>query len=128
MSDTIHEELSKLASEFTALRQSGRNKYPDDLWKAATEIANRLPLSEVCRAIKVQPAHLRKKISAFISKDAKESLTFLEIPQTINDAPKSISFNIETSCGHKLKIDGATTSHLLPVIDAFLKGGISCFK
>ena len=128
MPNTINEELAELASEFTAVRLSGRKSwFPDNIWKKAIIIANKLPISAVCQAIKVHPGYLRKKISDFDSSNTKP-LTFLEIPQRIRADLNTITIVMETSRGHKLKIDGAATSCLCSLISEFFKEGKSCCR
>lgn len=129
MSSTVHDELFQLVSKFTAIRQSGKkNWFPDDIWKAAATITNKLSISVVCKAINVHPTYLRKKIADFSTTETQEPLTFLEIPQRASEVINAITINIENSNGHKLTIDGATTSFLIPLINEFLKGGSSCSK
>ena len=83
----------------------------------------------VCKAIKVHPAYLRKKISDVTAPKTEEPLTFLEISPPTKEIINAITINIENSHGHKLTIDGATTSSLIPLVNAFLKGGASsCYK
>ena len=57
MLNAIHEELSQLASKFSENRQSGKKKwFPNELWRAAITIADKLPVATVCQAIKTTPA------------------------------------------------------------------------
>ena len=129
MSFTIDEELSQLASEFITIRQSRvRNRFPEEIWKRVINIANKIPIQTVCAAINIQVAYLRKKMSDFDSLECKEPLTFLEIPKNSSNLVGTITINIETSCGNKLKIEGATTSCIGSLIHEFLKGGSSCYK
>lgn len=129
MSDIINEELTQLASEFIACRQSSKkNWFPDEIWKKAIIVSKKLPIKVVCRAIKVSPCYFRKKKSDFASLESENSMTFLEIPQSQSISPNFITISIETPYGHKLKIDGATTSCLIPILSEFLKGGSQCCK
>lgn len=129
MSNAIHEELSQLASKFTENRLLGKkHSFPDELWKAAIAITDKLPIAMVCQAIKITPAYLRKKMSDLASINTKEPLTFLEITQRASTPLNTITINVESSCGHRLKIDGASTSCLIPLISQFLKEGTSCCK
>lgn len=129
MLNQIHEELSQLTLKFTEIRQSGKkNWFPDQVWREAITITDKLPIVTVCKAIKVNPTYFRKKMSDFASKNIKEPLTFLEIPQRTSTPQNAITINIESSCGHKLKIDGASASCLIPLISQFLKEGIPCCK
>lgn len=129
MSNTVHEELAQLASKLTTIRQSGKkNWFPEEIWESAAIITNKLPISVVCKVLNVHPAYLRKKIADITTAHTQEPLTFLEIPQRAREVINAITINIENSHGHKLTIDGATTSSLIPLVNEFLKGGTSCSK
>ena len=83
MLNAIHEELLQLTSKITKIRQSGKkNSFPDELWRAAITITDRLPITTVCQAIKITPAYLRKKMLDLASINTKEPLTF-SVLQTI---------------------------------------------
>ena len=128
MSKIINEQLIKLASEFEALRQSGKkNWFPDAVWKKAVFIAQQFSIAEVCQAIKVHPAYFRKKIPLFASQDTEQPITFLEL---IPPKPKSniMIIHVESSHGHRLSVEGITSSDLTSFLSEFLKGGTPCYK
>jgi hypothetical protein len=128
MSKIINEQLIKLASEFAALRQSGKkNWFPDAIWQKAISIAQQLSIAEVCQAIKVHPAYFRKKMPLFASQDAEQPITFLEL---IPPKPKSniMTIHVESSHGHRLSVEGIARSDLTSFLSEFLKGGTPCCK
>lgn len=129
MSYNAREELAALASEFFNLRQSAKKQwFSDTVWQKAVAITQKLPFAEVCKAIKVAPAYLRKKAALYLSVNQEQPITFVELIQPKQEFLSAIKFNIETSCGHKLTVEGATVSCLIPLISEFLKGGSSCSK
>jgi len=129
MSVVIDEDLAQLASEFTIARQSGKgNQYPLSIWYKAIILAKKLTIPVVCKAINVNPVYFRKKISVLDSINSEAPHSFLEIPQNKFDAINVITINFETPCGNKLKIEGATTSCLVPIVNEFLRRGVSCCK
>ena len=128
MSKIINEQLIKLASEFAALRQSGKkNWFPDAIWQKAISIAQQLSIAEVCQAIKVHPAYFRKKMALFTSQDPEQPITFLEL---IPPKPKSniMIIHVESSHGHRLSVEGIASSDLTSFLSEFLKGGTPCCK
>ena len=129
MSHNAHEELAALASEFSNLRQSAKKQwFSDTVWQKAVTITQKLPFAEVCKAIKVSPAYLRKKAALYLPINQEQPITFVELIQPKQEFLGAIKLNIETSCGHKLTVEGATVSCLIPLISEFLKGGSSCSK
>jgi hypothetical protein len=128
MSYTVHEELAALASEFSNLRQSKKKWFSETIWQKAVAITQKLPFAEVCKTIKVAPTYLRKKAALYSSINQEQPITFIELIQPKQEFLGAIKLNIETSCGHKLTVEGATVSCLIPLISEFLKGGSSCSK
>jgi len=129
MSDKINEELLQLASEFTAARESkNKNRYPAVIWEKAIKIANKFTIPIVCEAINVNPIYFRKKVSDLNLKNSDDSLDFFEIQQNKCKSISELTIKIETSCGNLLRIEGASPSSLIPIINEFLHGGKPCFK
>jgi len=79
MSLTLDEELIKLASEITMLRQTNQKRFPKLVWQKAASIAEKLPLAHVCRVIQVAPAYLRKKIALLSATSSEGHVTFVEL-------------------------------------------------
>jgi hypothetical protein len=125
----IYKELAALALEFAALRQSSKKRwFPPVLWQRAFSMAQRLPAAEICRAIKVHPAYFQKKMILFTSdaSDACEPPTFVEVFP--GESFSRLTIRVENQWGHKLSIEGASLSSLVPLLAEFLKGGMPCSK
>lgn len=128
MSHTINEELANLASEFAALRQVKKNKFPKAAWQKAISIAQRLPLIDVCQAINITPAYLRAKIKNLNSLDSGTPIKFVEVSHPKYEPLSPLTINIETSFGYKLTVQGATTSCLVILLNEFFKESSACCK
>jgi hypothetical protein len=129
MSNTIKEELADLASEIDALRLAGRkNWFPKAIWEKAAYLSQKIPDREVCEALGVKLTYFRKKISSFNSIESEKLTTFVEVPTIKYGSPSFMTVNIQTPAGYKLTIGDVTPSCLTPILEEFLKGGLSCCK
>jgi hypothetical protein len=121
-------ELSALASEFAVIRQGNRKKsFPVTLWQKAMSITQHIPAVEVCRAIHVHPSYFQKKMK-LLANNLCEPPKFVEVLPCKSLSTCRITVCIESRYGHKLSIEGASASSLIPLLAEFLKGGIPCSK
>lgn len=126
MSTIIHDQLIELASEFATLRQSGKkNRFPNAVWQKAVFIAQQFSIPEVCSAIKVHPAYVRKKMAFFAPQSEEQPITFLEL---IPPKPNINTIHVESSHGHRLSVEGMVISDFTSILSEFLKGGAPCCK
>ena len=126
MSITIYEELSSLAAEFDAIRQTTKRiRFAKTLWQQAIAIAQQLSIAIVCRAIKISAQYFRKKMALLAQSETEQSVTFVELIQPKTSA---LTIHIESSFGHKLLVEGLAISSFGVLLSEFFKAGSPCCK
>ena len=113
----IMKDLIELEIEFAAQRTAGIRRFPETLWQKAISFAKIYSIADVCSAIKTPESYLRKKMQIKPS----QSLHFIQTSVKELSSYTQMTLLIETSRGHKLKIEGLTNSGLAPVIAEILK-------
>lgn len=128
MSNTIHNELMTLAAEFAAQRRSGnKRRFPETIWKQAVALAQQYSVDEVCQAIKVPSAYLKRKM--FLVAQSDSEMTFVELVAPKPSTFQIVKINFESHSGHKMMIDGIDSTAIAPLLAEFLReGGPSCCK
>lgn len=102
--------LIELKIEFTAQRTAGIRRFPKALWQKAISFAKIYSIAEVCSAIKTPEGYLRRKMQIKPS----QSLHFIQTSVKELPSYNQMTLSIETSRGHKLKIEGLTNTGLAP--------------
>ncbi len=113
----ITKDLIELELEFAAQRTAGIRRFPETLWQKAISFAKIYSIAEVCSAIKTPESYLTKKMQVKPS----QSLHFIQTSVKELSSHNQMTLFIETSKGHKLKIEGLTNSGLTPIITEILK-------
>lgn len=124
MSMTPQEQLKILAEQFSQSRASQCKKFPKKIWESAITLTKTISFKEVCAAISVQPAHLRKKMQGAVS--SKKEINFVEVETGNTFALGDIVIDLETPSGFKAKIQGS--SCFLNQLLAKLFQEISCSR
>ena len=128
MSNTIHNKLMTLAAEFAEQRRSGnKRRFPEAIWKQAVALAQQYSVDEVCQAIKVPSAYLKRKM--FFVAQSDSEMTFVELVASKPSPFHIVKINFESHSGHKMMIDGIDSTAIVPLLAEFLReGGLSCCK
>ena len=124
MSKTHNEQLEILVEKFSQARAVNCRVFPEELWRSAIALIHTMPLKDICRAISVQPQHLRKKAQEFAT--PRKQVDFVEIESCKTLVSNDIVIDLETPSGFKAKIQGS--SYCLSQVLAQLFQGVSCSK
>ena len=126
------EELRKRFEEFRSRHQT-RTRLPEELWRAAAELAERRGINLVCRCLRLDPNSLKK----WMSKGASEAIpkrgrrkstatapppaTFVELLAPASGAGASCIVEVESERGAKLRLEwkGVATSEIAELIHSF---------
>jgi hypothetical protein len=125
------EELRKRFEEFRSQHQT-RTRLPEELWRAAAEIAERRGMNLVCRCLRLdannlkkwmgkgvsgaRPRYARRKRSAMTSPAA-----FVELLSPATHVSASCIIEVESQRGGKLRLElkGIATSEIAQLIHSF---------
>lgn len=126
------EELRERFEEFRSQHQR-RTRLPEELWRAAAEIAGRRGMNLVCRRLRLdtnslrkwmgkgvngpRPGHARGKRSAMTP-----TATFMELLTPAASVAASCVVEVESQRGGKLRLElkGIATSEIAQLIHSFL--------
>jgi hypothetical protein len=115
-------ELIELVAEFNAIRQSkSKRPFPIEIWLKAISLSQKIPLSDLCRAIGISIQYFRKKIAKLSSPIDTQPLQFLEVISTKHQFSDFIKVSIESARGHKVLIEGISASHLNSLVSELIK-------
>jgi hypothetical protein len=125
------EELRKRFEEFRSQHQT-RTRLPEELWRAAAEIAGRRGRNLVCRCLRLDTNSLKKwmgkGVSGARSKDARKKrsavtppATFVELLTPPSSVAASCIIEVESQHGGKLRLElkGIATSEIAQLIHSF---------
>jgi hypothetical protein len=125
------EELRKRFEEFRSQHQS-RTRLPEELWRAAAEIAGRRGMNLVCRCLRLdsnslkkwmgkgvngsRPTHAKRKRASL-----KPTATFMELLAPTTGIAASCIVEVESQRGGKLRLElkGIATSEIAQLINGF---------
>jgi hypothetical protein len=125
------EELRRRLEEFRSQHQS-RTRLPEELWRAAAEIAGRRGMNLVCRCLRLdtnslkkwmgkevngsRPTHARRKRSSLTP-----TATFMELLAPTSGIAASCIVEVESQRGGKLRLElkGIATSEIAQLIHSF---------
>ena len=126
------EELRKRFEEFRG-RHQRRTRLPEELWRAAAELAERRGINLVCRCLRLDTNSLKK----WMGKGASEAMpkrgrrkrtakvppaaTFVELLAPASGAGASCIVEVESERGAKLRLEwkGVATSEIAQLIHSF---------
>jgi hypothetical protein len=125
------EELRKRFKEFRSQHQT-RTRLPEELWRAAAEIAERRGMNLVCRCLRLDANSLKKwmgkEVSGTKPEYAKKKHTmvmppaaFVELPMPATCVAASCIIEVESQRGGKLRLElrGIATSEIAQLIHTF---------
>jgi hypothetical protein len=125
------EELKKRFEEFRSRHQT-RTRLPEELWRAAAEIAGRRGMNLVCRCLRLDANSLKKWMVEGVSgprpKYARRkrsattpAATFVELLAPASGVAASCLIEVESQRGGKLRIElkGIATSEIAQLIHRF---------
>jgi hypothetical protein len=125
------EELRRRFEEFRSQHQR-RTRLPEELWRAAAEIAGRRGMNVVCRCLGLdsnslkkwmgkgvngpRPTHVRKNRSVMTP-----TATFMELLTPATGVAASCIVEVESQSGGKLRLElkGIATSEIAQLINGF---------
>lgn len=125
------EELRKRFEEFRS-RHQRRTRLPEELWRAAAEVAERRGINLVCRCLRLDTNSLKK----WMGKGASEArpkrgrrkrtamappATFVELLAPASGAGASCIVEVESERGAKLRLEwkGVASSEIAQLIHSF---------
>jgi hypothetical protein len=125
------EELRKRFEEFRSRHQT-RTRLPEELWRAAAELAERRGMNLVCRCLRLDANSLKKWMGRAGEPGPKRgrrkrvamappSATFVELLAPASSAPASCIVEVESPRGSKLRLElkGIATSEIAQLIHSF---------
>ncbi len=125
------EELRKRFEEFRSQHQT-RTRLPEELWRAAAEIAGRRGMNLVCRCLRLDANSLKKWMGKRVSgprpKHARRkrlamtpTASFMELLTPATGVAASCIVEVESQRGGKLRLElkGVATSEIAQLIHGF---------
>ena len=125
------EELRKRFEEFRSQHQR-RTRLPEELWRAAAEIAGRRGMNLVCRCLRLDANSLKKWMGKGVSgprpKQARRkrlamtpTASFMELLTPATGVAASCIVEVESQRGGKLRLElkGIATSEIAQLIHGF---------
>jgi hypothetical protein len=125
------EELRKRFEEFRSQHQT-RTRLPEELWRAAAEIAARRDVNLVCRCLRLDANSLKKWMGKGVSgarpKQARRkrlamtpTASFMELLTPATGVAASCVIEVESQRGGKLRLElkGVATSEIAQLIHSF---------
>jgi hypothetical protein len=125
------EELRKRFEEFRNQHQT-RTRLPEELWRAAAEIAGRRGMNLVCRCLRLDANSLKKWMGKGVSgarpKHARRkrlamtpTASFMELLTPATGVAASCIIEVESQRGGKLRLElkGIATSEIAQLIHGF---------
>jgi hypothetical protein len=125
------EELRKRFEEFRSQHQR-RTRLPEELWRAAAEIAGRRGMNLVCRCLRLDANSLKKWMGKGVSgprpKQARRkrlamtpTASFMELLTPATGVAASCIIEVESQRGGKLRLElkGVATSEIAQLIHGF---------
>ncbi len=126
------EELRKRFEEFRSQHQT-RTRLPEELWRAAAEIAERRGMSLVCRCLRLDANSLKKWMANGVSGPRRKyarrkrsamtpPATFMELLPPASSVAASCIIEVESQRGGKLRLElkGIATSEIAQLIYSFV--------
>jgi hypothetical protein len=124
------EELRKSFEEFRSKHQA-RTRIPEELWRAAAEIAQRRGVNLVCRSLRLDANSLKKWMGERTGqgqpKRRKKRMaiappTFMELIAPASAAPTNCTLEVEAPQGGKLRLEwrAVSSTELAELIRAFV--------
>jgi hypothetical protein len=125
------EELRKRFEEFRSQHQT-RTRLPEELWRAAAEIAERRGMNLVCRCLRLDANSLKKWMGKGVSgarpryaRRKRSAMTppagFVELLTPATHVAASCIIEVESQRGGKLRLElkGIATSEIAQLIHSF---------
>jgi hypothetical protein len=120
------EELRRRFEEFRSQHQR-RTRLPEELWRAAAEIAGRRGMNLVCRCLRLDSNSLKKWMGKGVNGPRprharrKRSATFMELLTPATGVAASCIVEVESQRGGKLRLElkGVATSEITQLIHSF---------
>jgi hypothetical protein len=125
------EELRKRFEEFRNQHQT-RTRLPEELWRAAAEIAERRGINQVCRGLRLDANSLKKWLGKGVDgakpKYARKkrpavmpTAAFVELLTPATQVAASCVIEVESQRGGKLRLElkGIATSEIAQLIHSF---------
>lgn len=125
------EELRKRFEDFRSQHQT-RTRLPEELWRAAAEIAERRGINQVCRGLRLDANSLKKWMGKGVDgakpKNARKKrpavtppAAFVELLTPATHVAASCVIEVESQRGGKLRLElkGIATSEIAQLIHSF---------
>jgi hypothetical protein len=125
------EELRKRFEEFRSRHQT-RTRLPEELWRAAAEIAERRGMNLVCRCLRLDANSLKKWMGRGVSGPRRKytrrkrsavapPAAFVELLTPASGVAASCIMEVESQRGDKLRLElkGIATSEIAQLIHSF---------
>src|SRR5271154_4164683 len=123
------EELRRRFEEFRSQHQR-RTRVPEELWRAAAEIAGRRGLNLVCRCLRLDSNSLKKWMGKGVNGPRQAgrkrsamtpTATFMELLTPATSVAASCVVEVESQRGGKLRLElkGIATSEIAQLIHSF---------
>lgn len=124
------EELRKRFEDFRSQHQT-RTRLPEELWRAATEIAERRGMNLVCRRLHLDANSLKKWMGKVVNgprpkygrrkRRAMTPAAFVELLAPATPVAASFIIEVESQRGCKLRLElkGIATSEIAQLIHSF---------
>jgi hypothetical protein len=125
------EELRKRFEDFRSQHQT-RTRLPEELWRAAAEIAERRGMNLVCRRLRLDANSLKKWMGKGVSGPRRKyarrkrpvmtpPAAFVELLTSATHAAASCVIEVESQRGGKLRLElkGIATSEIAQLIHSF---------
>lgn len=125
------EELRRRFEEFRSQHQT-RTRLPEELWRAAAEIAGRRGMNLVCRCLRLDSNSLKKWMGKGVPGPGARQVvrkrsaltptaTFLELLAPTTSVAANCVVEVESQRGGKLRLElkGITTSEIAQLIHSF---------
>ena len=99
--------LPQLQEQLSAWRQGQKSPrpLPEKLWAQAADLARKLGVGEVARALQLQPAALKRRMAAAPTASPSSSMSFLELlPPTMGARIGECAMELESTQGTLLRV------------------------
>jgi len=121
------EELRKSFEEFRG-KHPARTRFPEELWRAAAEMAKRRGVNPVCRCLRLDTKSLRKWMGGRAvqgepkrSRAAMAPPAFMELIAPASAGPTNCTLEVEAPQGGKLRLEWrVSATELAELIRAFV--------
>ena len=121
------EELRKSFEEFRG-KHPARTRFPEELWRAAAEMAKRRGVNPVCRCLRLDAKSLRKRMGGRAvqaepkrRRAAMAPPAFMELIAPASAGPTNCTLEVEAPQGGKLRLEWrVSATELAELIRSFV--------